>query len=90
MRVDGFERQILSFDNMQNRSITGTTEWTNYAIVLDVPATSYRIAFGILLAGLGRVWCALLEFETVDRDTPTTDIITDRPLSDRPINLDFE
>lgn len=90
MRVDGFENQILSFDNMHNRSITGTTDWTRYAVVLDIPVISFAITFGFLLAGSGRVWCDLLQFETVSLDIPTTDIMTGSQLWDRPINLDFE
>ncbi|VEP15779.1 conserved hypothetical protein [Hyella patelloides LEGE 07179] len=89
MRVDG-ENQVLSFDNMQNRSIKGTTDWTRYSVVLDIPAAGNRIAFGILLVGSGRVWCDLLQFEAVSLDIPTTEVTTSSQLCDRPINLDFE
>ena len=90
MRVDGPNRQTLSFDNMQNRSVTGTTDWTRYTVVLDVPDASEYIAFGILLAGLGRVWCDCLNFETVGLDVPTTELTTDSHIPNQPVNLDFE
>ncbi|MEM8807610.1 MAG: hypothetical protein AAGF01_16445 [Cyanobacteria bacterium P01_G01_bin.38] len=90
MRVEGFENQILSFDNMQNRSITGTTPWTEHAVVLDVPDTSKRIAFGVLLAGSGQVWCTRFQFDTVGPDIPTTGLETVSQLPDQPTNLDFE
>ena len=46
MRVDGANTKILSFDNMDSRPVRGTTSWTRYEIVLDVPADSIDIAFG--------------------------------------------
>ncbi|MBE9101579.1 hypothetical protein [Vacuolonema iberomarrocanum] len=90
MRIDGAEGEILSFDNMQNRSITGTTEWTQYAVVLDAPIASDRIAFGFLLAGSGRVWCDRLNLEPVSLEVPTTVFPTELQLPTKPVNLDFE
>jgi hypothetical protein len=40
MRVDGPDGKAQSFDNMDSRPVTGTTEWTRYDIVLDVPSDS--------------------------------------------------
>jgi len=90
MRVDGQENQMLSFDNMQNRSIKGTIDWTQYHIVLDVPENASKIAFGVLLAGVGRVWSDDLQFEVVGQDVPTTNMMTMRQISEQPMNLDFE
>ena len=36
MRVDG-NRQTLGFDNILNRAVTGTTDWKQFEVVLDVP-----------------------------------------------------
>ncbi|MCA9492492.1 MAG: hypothetical protein KC621_21310 [Myxococcales bacterium] len=47
---------MLSFDNMQERPIRGTQDWTRHEIVLDVPTGATNIAFGILVAGKGTVW----------------------------------
>ncbi len=91
MRVDGPENEMLSFDNMQDRPIRGTTEWQKYEIVLDVPENSLDIAFGILLSGKGRVWIDDLQFKEVSKDVPTTGLGekgTKHPK--QPINLDFE
>lgn len=91
MRVDGPDGKSMSFDNMQNRSIKGTSDWTKYKIVLDVPKKSVHIAFGILLRGKGQAWIDDLKFEVVGRDIPTTDLSKDKKLySKRPLNLDFE
>lgn len=55
MRVDGPSRRGVSFDNMSDRPIRGTVAWRPYEIVLDVPADSEVIAFGVLLNGTGEV-----------------------------------
>jgi len=87
MRVDGTNRSSIAFDNMQNRAITGTTDWTRHAVVLDVPEhESAKIAFGVLLNGPGKLWIADVKIEPVGADVPTTGA---RPLQDHPINLDF-
>jgi len=76
MRVDGPDtptpQRSLGFDNMQDRPIKGTSDWTRYEIVLDVPPESVAIAFGILLQGIGEVWLDDVEFATVGSDVPTT------------------
>jgi hypothetical protein len=51
MRVDGPDGQVLSFDNMHDRPIEGTSAWRKVEIVLDVPEQSELIAFGILPTG---------------------------------------
>lgn len=55
MRVDG-PGGPLSFDNMSFRPRTGTSDWEQHAIVLDVPENSTRIVFGILLNGTGEAY----------------------------------
>ena len=74
LRVDGPNHATLGFDNMQNRPITGTTDWKKYEIVLDVPRNSEGIAFGILLAGNGGAWVDDLKLEVVDTSVPTTNM----------------
>jgi hypothetical protein len=72
MRVDGPDGEILSFDNMDNRPITGTVDWTPYVVVLDVPEESVYIAFGIVLEGTGHVWMDDVSLEVVSQDVPLT------------------
>lgn len=71
MRVDG-SSGVLSFDNMSKRPIKGKTEWAQYSVVLDVPDTANRVAFGVLLQGSGSVSVDDFAFETVGSDVPTT------------------
>lgn len=84
-RIDGPKPgETLGFDNMQSRPIKGTTDWTRYEIVLNVPDTAAALAFGLLLSGNGQVWVDDLKFEVVSSTVPVTG-----PRSG-PQNLDFE
>src|SRR5437879_23893 len=66
MRVDGEGvGESIAFDNMQNRPITGTTNWQKYEVVLDISQESIHIALGILLSGTGQVWLSDVHFEKV-------------------------
>lgn len=91
MRVDGEGKDeiALSFDNMNNRPIKGTLDWARYEIVLDVPAESKNITFGILLDGPGRAWIDGFEFEEVTKDVPVTSIGHNK-VRPEPISLGFE
>jgi len=75
-----------SFDNMQGRPITGTSDWKPYSVVLDVAQSTTGINFGILLDGGGTVWLSGVKFEVVDNTVPVTDIIA---TPNEPLNLDF-
>jgi hypothetical protein len=88
MRVDGPDEATLAFDNMQDRPISGTTEWWLYQIVLDVPQDAEAIAFGVLLQGSGRVWIDDVGFGSVGKDVPTTGGGSGG-LPPEPVNLDF-
>jgi hypothetical protein len=90
LRVDGSKNDVLSFDNMQDRAIKGTSDWQKCEIVLDVPEEAQEIAFGLLLAGRGQVWMDDLKFETVGKDIPTTGGGLNRRATEGPKNLDFE
>lgn len=91
-RVDGpTSGESLSFDNMQDRPLQGTSDWKRYSVVLDVPDMAVAMAYGVLLAGAGRVWISDVHFEKVGEDVPSTDLrasrFTNRP--SYPRNLDF-
>lgn len=91
-------RTNVSFDNMCDRTITGTTSWTKHDIVLDVPFDGTKLGFGAILAGVGQLWVDDFTFEEVGSDIA----ITDCPCSERrkksaeehaplvPTNLSFE
>ncbi len=76
MRVDGPERERLGFDNMRDRGVKGTTDWTPFRIVLDVPESATQICFGCLLIGKGIVWVDELSITSIGpigQGIPTTD-----------------
>jgi hypothetical protein len=88
MRVDKGST-MLSFDNMMDRPIKGTTTWQNYEVVLDIPQDATGIAFGILLNHSGSVWLNSVKFESVGLEVPTTAKAHTR-LPEGPTNLSFE
>jgi hypothetical protein len=90
MRVDSPERNAVSFDNMQDRPISGSIDWVTYQIVLDVPENSSHIAFGLLLDGPGRVWLTNFQFEVVSVGVATTGRIEVTDVPNVPTNLDFK
>ncbi|MDE0192945.1 MAG: ClpX C4-type zinc finger protein [Gammaproteobacteria bacterium] len=87
-RVDQLgRRHPLAFDNMEDRPVRGTTDWTECVVVLDVGLRASSIAFGVLLSGTGTVWIDGMNFETVDETVPATAwplVVT------QPQNLAFE
>jgi len=54
-RVDGPSGR-LAFDNMQNRGVSGTTDWKRCNIELTVAADAQNINFGFGLPGNGTAW----------------------------------
>ncbi|MBY0310758.1 MAG: erythromycin esterase family protein [Phycisphaerales bacterium] len=47
---------VNGFNNMNDKNITGDTEWTRHEFVIDVPKNTEGIAFGFLLNGGGTAW----------------------------------
>ncbi len=90
-RVDGPDRkESLNFDNMQDRPLSGTREWSRYSIVLDVANDSSALAYGILLSGHGRAWVADVRIEVVGLDVPSTNLsLGESGIPPAPVNLDF-
>jgi hypothetical protein len=83
MRVDDVDKPTTSFDNMADRAVRGTADWTPYAIVLDVSPNAQGIFFGTLSSGKGQLWISDLRFEAVDTTVP----LTGRAASAEPGNL---
>lgn len=87
VRVDS-GKDVVAFDNMQNRAIQGTTEWKRYDVVLDVPKNATGIALGILLTGAGEVWMNGASFDVVGPDVAVTSS-NGAKTPEKPVNLDF-
>lgn len=83
MRVDD-ATQVLAFDNMEDRPVTGTNDWKEYDVVLEVPKESKKIKVGVMQAGKGKSWFNNCHFEPVDASVATTGkkIVSHEPVND--------
>jgi hypothetical protein len=79
LRVDG-PLGMLALDNMFDRPLRGTTEWTRASIVLDVAHEATHLLFGALLSGAGALDITRPRFEEVGEAVPATAA----PLPDEP------
>lgn len=77
------------FDNMGERPIQGSTEWSQHELVVDVSEESTLIVFGLMLIGEGQIWLDDVSFEAVSKDVPLTGKKRSTYPS-RPVNLNFE
>jgi hypothetical protein len=90
MRVDGQKKgETLSFDNMGDRPIKGTTPWTKYEIILDVPETAINISYGVLTSGTGNALMDSFTFEIISDSEPSTGNALASKLK-KPTNTNFE
>jgi hypothetical protein len=91
MRIDGPNRKVLGFDNMETRAVTGTTGWTKYEITLEVPPESMRIAFGFFLEPPGKVWGDNFKLQRVEGNVLPSAPSSGAPATPKaPLNGDFE
>lgn len=93
-RIDGPDTgrdgRSLAFDNMEDRSpISGTSEWTRYSCVLDVPPEATAIFISSILFGVGELFWADIRLEIMDDSVPVTDMLRKYVVRDVPTNLDF-
>ena len=104
LRVDG-QTKPITLANMSGRLIKGTTDWRRYDIVLDVPAQTIGLAYGVMVLGRGDIWVDDVSVQVVDPQTPVDPFTTvpDAPPQDssaviaryakrplQPQNLGFE
>ncbi len=47
---------MVAFDNMQSRGLHGTTDWTEYRIILPLKPEARTLVVGALVAGTGTLW----------------------------------
>ncbi|MFB4213465.1 helix-turn-helix transcriptional regulator [Shouchella sp. JSM 1781072] len=90
MRVENKQLDVLQFDNMFNRKISGDTDWNIYSVVLDIPEESELIAFGLNLSGPGQAWLGSLSFQEASKLVPTTNLNWHSEIKLEPQNLSFD
>ena len=83
MRVGGVRETTLGYTNMDCSRLSGTKDWSEYSVVLDVPINAYTITISATLHGNGSAWFSKFAIESVGSDIPTTD------QSSEALNLDF-
>lgn len=92
LRIDSKSgEEVLGFDNMQDRPVVGTSDWTKYQIIMNVPIGSGSLKYGVLMSGTGKIWFDNVSLEILDNLTSNS--LTDTTASEypeRPVNLDFE
>ena len=78
MRID----PQIAFDNMQQRGITGTTDWTKYEITLPMnPSKTTQIVLGGLLVGKGKMWLDNFSISIDGKDVSEAKVFEKPPLS---------
>jgi len=90
MRIDGIKEgkhETLEFDNMQDRPIKGTKDWSNYEIILEVPKEAKSISYGVLIGGTGKALIDNFKFEIIDNKTESTGNLVKLR---RPTNTSFD
>jgi hypothetical protein len=99
MGVDTKSLERVAYDDMEERGVDGTTDWTRYSVVLDVDPYAAVINIGVKLHGRGQVWLDDCTLEVVDKGVPVTDQFPlgrkplyriGRTLFDQPVNLSFD
>jgi hypothetical protein len=68
LRADDDNGNRLSFENMENRPIRGTTSWTKYVIQFPLPSRTIWLNYGIVLVGRGMMWADNFRLTVWNRD----------------------
>ncbi len=70
LRIDAKTgNESLGFDNMYDRPVKGTSDWTKCEIIMDVPAESGTLNYGVLINGIGKIWFDNVSFEIIGKGT---------------------
>ncbi len=72
LRVDDAKHNALAFDNTEDEPLTGTSDWKEFTLVLDVAEEADSIVFGSLLLKGGEMWTADLKLDAVGSDVAVT------------------
>ena len=75
MRTDIGDRdsyRLGRFDNMSDRGLKGTFDWTPVAVVLDLQPEINGCRYGLILTGPGTTWISDAKLEVVDASVAPT------------------
>lgn len=68
LRADGPGGKAIAWDDMNERKVSGITDWTRYDLVLEVPPEAHQIACGVVMAGKGRIWVDDVCFQSAGKE----------------------
>jgi beta-lactamase regulating signal transducer with metallopeptidase domain len=98
-RIDGEkvagQPAMLGFDNMQDRPVQGSKDWTQCSVVLDVPDDAQALAYGFFMTGTGAAYINDFKIEEVSHAIAVTgrsreQIAEKKGYPSAPVNLDFQ
>ena len=72
LSASGAHDSMLGFDNMDDRPIKGTTGWTRYEAVVDVPSGTTILGYGFFVDGAGAAWIDGVTLEPVGPEVALT------------------
>ncbi len=94
------DEAVLVRDNLGDKAVKGTTDWTKREIVVDVPDTAEYFQIALLVTGKGKAWFDDLKIETVGQEVnltaprptplPYEQKLPKHDVNAEPANLDFE
>ena len=91
MRIDDAVGRNIRFDNMEDRrkdgALTGTQDWAERRIVLNVPESADTLHYGFYLRGEGQSWSRGFDLREVDDSVSVTS--DGRKVLEQPMNLNF-
>jgi hypothetical protein len=90
LRADAQGDSSVAFENMEKRGVSGTKDWVEGVIVLDIPNTAEVLVMGLILHGKGKAWMRDVSFEVVDTSVALTTAAKARVIPKAPVNLDFK
>ena len=91
VRAEDAQGRVLSFQNMMDRPVRGSTEWSPYQVGIDLPVQTAKVVFGALLVGQGEVWVDRLSLEGIGPERAIEKLRQKiRSLPEKATNLGFE
>jgi hypothetical protein len=77
LRIDG-SSGILGFENMYEKNIQGTKEWSTYSVNIPYPTGAKTIFIGAILGGTGRLWVDDFEVLLDGKDIREAEVLPEK------------
>ena len=77
LRIDG-PSGILGFENMYEKNIQGTKEWSTYTVKIPYPTGAKTIFIGAILGGTGKLWVDDFEVLLDGKDIREAEVLPEK------------